>query len=70
MDSSHRRDGTADMRINLRFFAIVRERIGESERTIELPAGSVARDALRYVEEQFDSLAPLFRTSMLMRNHE
>ena len=58
------------MNITLRFFAIVRERIGESERAIELPAGSHASDALAYVDHAFPALAPLFRTSMMMRNHE
>jgi molybdopterin converting factor subunit 1 len=58
------------MQITLRFFAIVREQIGEAERVIELPAGSRAADALAYVEQQYAALAPLFRTSMMMRNHE
>ena len=58
------------MRVSFRFFAIVRERIGESERTVDLPAGSTAADALRYVEGQFPDVAPLFRASMIMRNQE
>lgn len=58
------------MHITLRFFAIVRERIGASERVIELPPGSSAGDALAYVEREFGELAPLFRASMLMRNQE
>jgi molybdopterin synthase catalytic subunit len=58
------------MHITLRFFAIVRERIGESERVIELPEGSRASDVLAYVAQHFEALAPLFRTSMLMLNHE
>ena len=58
------------MRITLRFFAIVRERLGEAERTIELPSGSRVSDVLAYVEAQFGALAPLFRASMVMRNHE
>lgn len=58
------------MKVSLRFFALVRERIGESERTIELPAGSTSADALAYVEREFLELAPLFRASMIMRNQE
>lgn len=58
------------MKITLRFFAIVRERIGESERVIELPGGSQVRDVVRYVEGEFSEIAPLFRASMLMRNQE
>jgi MoaE-MoaD fusion protein len=58
------------MQITLRFFAIVRERIGESERVVELPPGSRAADALAYVTQHFEALSPLFRTSMMMLNHE
>src|SRR5436305_100789 len=55
--------------ITLRFFALMRERIGESERTVAFPAGSNVADVMRYVADEFTPLAPLFRTSMVMRNH-
>lgn len=58
------------LQIHLRFFAIVRERIGESGRTITLPAGSRVAAALSYVEHEFSEIAPLFRSSMVMRNQE
>ncbi|HUG15647.1 MAG TPA: MoaD family protein [Thermomicrobiales bacterium] len=58
------------MKVTLRFFAIVRERIGESERVIELPSGSNVADALAWVGAEFADIAPLFRTSMVMRNQE
>lgn len=58
------------LQINLRFFAMVRERIGESQRTIELPPGSCVSDVLAYINAQFGELAPLFRASMVMRNQE
>jgi MoaE-MoaD fusion protein len=58
------------MNISLRFFAIARERIGESERTIELPEGSLVADAVAWVEQEFQAIAPLFRASMVMRNQE
>lgn len=56
--------------VHLRFFAIMRERIGESHRTISLPKASTVQDVLQYVYREFAELAPLFRTSMVMRNQE
>jgi molybdopterin synthase catalytic subunit len=58
------------VQVTLRFFAIMRERIGESERAVSFPSGSRVADVVRYVEEEFEAIAPLFRASMLMRNHE
>ena len=58
------------VRVTLRFFAIMRERIGESERQVEFAAGSRIDDVMRYVEGEFAQIAPLFRSSMVMRNHE
>lgn len=58
------------VQVNLRFFAFVRERLGEDGRTIALPSGSRVRDAIAYVEREFAELAPLFRASMVMRNQE
>lgn len=58
------------VRVTLRFFAIMRERIGESERQVVFPGGSRVADVVTYVETEFEAIAPLFRSSMLMRNHE
>ncbi|MEX1157488.1 MAG: molybdenum cofactor biosynthesis protein MoaE [Thermomicrobiales bacterium] len=58
------------VRVTLRFFAIMRERIGESERQVAFAGGSRVSDVVTYVEHEFESIAPLFRSSMLMRNHE
>jgi molybdopterin synthase catalytic subunit len=58
------------VRVTLRFFAIMRERIGESERQVAFAGGSRVADVLTYVEHEFEAIAPLFRSSMLMRNHE
>jgi molybdopterin synthase catalytic subunit len=58
------------VRVTLRFFAIMRERIGESERQVEFAVGSRIDDVMRYVEVEFEAIAPLFRSSMVMRNHE
>lgn len=58
------------MKVTLRFFAIVRERIGESERVVELPDGSRVSDLLEWIGNEFAEIAPLFRTSMVMLNQE
>jgi molybdopterin synthase catalytic subunit len=58
------------VRVELRFFAIVRERIGTGEETLDLPDGSIVRDVLRHVESAYPDIAPLLRASMVMRNHE
>ncbi|HBY45648.1 MAG TPA: molybdopterin converting factor [Chloroflexi bacterium] len=58
------------MKVSLRYFAIVRERIGESEQSADLPEGSTVADVLAYVERQYPEIAPLFRASMVMRNQE
>ena len=58
------------VQVTLRFFAIMRERIGESERQVSFADGSRVADVVRYVEQEFAEIAPLFRASMVMRNHE
>jgi molybdopterin converting factor subunit 1 len=58
------------VQVTLRFFAIMRERIGESERQVSFAGGSRVEDVVHYVEQEFAEIAPLFRASMLMRNHE
>lgn len=58
------------MKIALRFFALMRERIGTGEQEMELPDGSNVGDVVAWAEEQFADIAPLFRASMVMRNQE
>jgi MoaE-MoaD fusion protein len=58
------------VKVSLRFFAIVRERIGTGEQTVELPDGSRVADVVGWVQREYADLAPLFRTSMVMRNQE
>jgi molybdopterin synthase catalytic subunit len=61
---------TTQITITLRLFAIMRERIGLSERLVELPAASRVGDLLSLLEREYDAIAPLFRASMIMRNQE
>lgn len=58
------------MKVTVRFFAMVRERIGESEREVELPDNSSVSDLLDWVGREFEEIAPLFRASMVMLNQE
>lgn len=48
----------------------MRERIGISEREIELPDSSRVADVSRFVASEYPEIAPLFRSSMVMRNQE
>jgi MoaE-MoaD fusion protein len=58
------------MQITLKFFAVVRERLGESEKTVDLPEGSTIADARAYVDEMAGEAAPLIQRSMTMLNQE
>ena len=58
------------MQITLKFFAVVRERLGESETTLELPAGSTIADVRAQIEDRAGDAAPLIRGSMTMLNQE
>lgn len=58
------------MRIRIRYFALLRERLGTDtvERTV--PQGTTIGGLRALIEAEHPELAPLFGTSMLMRNHE
>lgn len=58
------------MQITLRFFAVVRERLGQSEMIVELADGSTIADARALVDEMAGEAAPLIQRSMTMLNQE
>ena len=58
------------MQINVKFFAIVRERLGESEMTLDMPEGSTIADARTRIDEFAGPIAPLVQRSMTMLNQE
>jgi MoaE-MoaD fusion protein len=58
------------MQIRLKFFAVVRERLGRSEMDIDLPEGSTIADARAVVDELAGEAAPLIQRSMTMLNQE
>lgn len=58
------------LQITVKFFAMVRERLGKSEIHIELKPGSTVADVRTSVELLDPELKPLFDRSMVMRNQE
>lgn len=58
------------MQVHLRYFAIVRETLGRSEESREVPAGITAGDLFDRVAADTPRLAALKRTTMLMVNQE
>src|SRR5688500_6390279 len=68
--NSNRGTDDTEMKIALRFFALMRERIGTGEQEMEFPDDSSVGDVVDWAEGQFADIAPLFRASMVMRNQE
>jgi molybdopterin synthase catalytic subunit len=48
----------------------MRERIGTGQQDIELPDGGTVRDVMEWTAREFPDIAPLFASSMIMRNQE
>ena len=46
------------MKVNVRFFALYRERAGASERSWQLPGGATLADLLREIRAAYPGLAP------------
>ena len=49
------------MRIRVRFFAILRDRVGESEMSLELPAGASVADASGAVGSRVPAVSALLK---------
>jgi MoaE-MoaD fusion protein len=47
------------MRVELKYFAVVRERVGCSEETLELPGGATVADLWSALEQRYDALRAL-----------
>ncbi|MEZ4521014.1 MAG: molybdopterin converting factor subunit 1 [Thermomicrobiales bacterium] len=58
------------MQIVVKYFAMVRERLGISEESLELEAGSTVGAVYEHVAGKVPELQPLLDRSMIMRNHE
>ncbi len=62
--------GNSLVQITVKYFALMREQLGISEETLDLPAGSVVRDACAIVVAKLGDLGPLVDRSMIMLNQE
>jgi MoaE-MoaD fusion protein len=58
------------MRIHVRYFAVVRERLGRSDEELDLPAGADVAAALDALAARHDALGPLRRYLQLAVNQE
>jgi MoaE-MoaD fusion protein len=58
------------MKIHVRYFAVVRERIGRSEETIEVPDGATVADAMRALAERHDAVRALRPDLLVAVNQE
>jgi molybdopterin synthase catalytic subunit len=58
------------MNIVVKYFAMVRERLGVAEESLELEDGAPVRSVYDHVAARVPELLPLLDRSMIMRNHE
>ena len=58
------------MRIHVKFFAILRERAGTNETTLDMPAGSTAAAAVKEIEARYELLPPHLARAAVAVNME
>ena len=58
------------MDIVVKYFAMIRERLGISEETLQVQPGATVQDIYDHVATKSPELQPLLDRSMIMRNHE
>lgn len=58
------------VRIRIRYFALLREHLGSDTEERTVPSGTTVGGLRVLIEAEHRDLAPLLGTSMLMRNHE
>ncbi len=58
------------MKVIVKYFAMVRERLGISEESLEFSEGTPVRAVYDHVATRVPELQPLLDRSMIMRNHE
>ena len=58
------------MDIVVKYFAVIRERLGIAEETIQVESGATVQAIYDHVAERSPELEPLLDRSMIMRNHE
>ena len=58
------------MKIEVRLFAVLRERIGKSEISLEVPEGAACSDVFSLLEDEQEDLKPLLERCALAVNGE
>lgn len=58
------------MRITVRFFAILRDRVGLDRVEFELDDGAKTSDAVKEIARRFDSISPMLPRTALAVNRE
>jgi molybdopterin converting factor subunit 1 len=58
------------MRVNVKLFAVVRERVGVSELTLELPQGATAGEALGRLHESYGEIAAMLSRCAVAVNRQ
>jgi MoaE-MoaD fusion protein len=58
------------MKVVVKYFAMVRERLGISEESLEFSEGTPVRAVYDHIATRVPELQPLLDRSMIMRNHE
>lgn len=65
-------DGEAavSLRIHVKLFALLRERAGTGELTMDLPAGATVGEARKRLSDELPTLGPLLERVAFAINHE
>jgi molybdopterin converting factor subunit 1 len=58
------------MRVNVKLFAVVRERVGVSELPLEVPPGTTAGDALGRLRESYGEIASMLSRCAVAVNRQ
>ena len=58
------------MKVIVKYFAMIRERLGVSEETVQVESDATLQDIYDHVAAKSPELQPLLDRSMIMRNHE
>ena len=58
------------MKIEVRLFSVLRERIGKSELSLEIPEGALCSDVFSLLEDEQEGLKPLLERCALAVNGE
>ena len=57
------------MKIRMRYFAALREAVGQTEEALELPDGATVAQARTYIATRYPATAPVLTRCVAARNH-